>query len=222
MRVTTHTNVWKALDKLAAEAGLSPSALARRAGLDPTTFNPSKRVSKGGRNRWPSTESIFKVLNATDRSIFDFANFVSTEQQSATQNSFSDQEQSHFEIPLVGFAEAGPGGWFDDAGYPSGEGLDTIAFPANRGETYWALQVHGNSMEPVYRDGDRLILSPSAKLHTGDRVVARTRAGEVMAKVLEKHAEDSIDLCSFNTDHPPRTFAMDEIEWVARILWVSQ
>ncbi len=50
MRVTTHSNVWKALDRLAAEAGLSPSALARRAGLDPTTFNPSKRVSKDGRN----------------------------------------------------------------------------------------------------------------------------------------------------------------------------
>ncbi|MCP1198621.1 helix-turn-helix transcriptional regulator [Notoacmeibacter sp. MSK16QG-6] len=220
--MTTHTNVWKALDQLAAEAGLSPSALARRAGLDPTTFNPSKRVSKGGRNRWPSTESIFKVLDATDRSIFDFANFVSADRPTAAGSGLSDQDQTHFEIPLLGFAEAGSGGWFDDAGYPAGEGLDAIEFPANGGENYWALQVHGNSMEPVYRDGDRLILSPNAALHTGDRVVARTRKGEVMAKILDRHAEDSIDLSSLNPDHPPRTFAMEEIEWVARILWASQ
>ena len=61
--------VWAALDRLVARAGLSPSGLARRAGLDPTTFNRSKRITSGGRERWPSTESLAKALAATGSSM---------------------------------------------------------------------------------------------------------------------------------------------------------
>ena len=50
-----HEDIWRALDSLAAERGLSASGLARRSGLDPTTFNPSKRSTPEGRARWPST-----------------------------------------------------------------------------------------------------------------------------------------------------------------------
>ena len=60
-----HEDIWRALDTLAAEHGMSTSGLARRAGLDPTTFNPSKRRMPDGRARWPSTESLAKVLLAT-------------------------------------------------------------------------------------------------------------------------------------------------------------
>jgi hypothetical protein len=55
-RMLTHGQVWAALDRLAERAGLSPSGLARRPGLDPTTFNKSKRITPDGRERWPSTE----------------------------------------------------------------------------------------------------------------------------------------------------------------------
>ncbi|MGH6675657.1 MAG: helix-turn-helix transcriptional regulator, partial [Xanthobacteraceae bacterium] len=61
----THAQVWAAIDRLAERAGLSASGLARRAGLDPTTFNKSKRVTPSARARWPSTESIAKALAAT-------------------------------------------------------------------------------------------------------------------------------------------------------------
>ena len=58
----THAQIWSAIDRLAARAGLTASGLARRAGLDPTTFNKSKRMTAAGRARWPSTESIAKAL----------------------------------------------------------------------------------------------------------------------------------------------------------------
>ena len=67
-----HEDIWRALDTLAAETGLSASGLAKRAGLDPTTFNPSKRRSTDGRNRWPSTESLAKDLGATGASLESF------------------------------------------------------------------------------------------------------------------------------------------------------
>jgi len=75
-RILTHDQIWVALDRLAARAGLSPSGLAKRAGLDPTTFNRSKRVTSDGRERWPSTESIAKALAAADSSIETFANLI--------------------------------------------------------------------------------------------------------------------------------------------------
>ena len=53
----THAQIWHAIDSLAERYGLSASGLARKAGLDPTTFNVSKRQSVDGRLRWPSTES---------------------------------------------------------------------------------------------------------------------------------------------------------------------
>ncbi len=68
----THQAIWKAIDKLAGRNGLTVSGLARRAGLDATAFNPSKRRSDNERERWPSTESIAKVLQATDTGLEDF------------------------------------------------------------------------------------------------------------------------------------------------------
>src|SRR5271168_4275553 len=149
----THAQVWSAIDRLAARAGLSASGLAKRAGLDPTTFNKSKRVTPAGRARWPSTESISKALAATGTT-------------SAVRG-----------VPLLGFAEAGAGGYFDDGGFPAGGGWDEVAFPAVNDEHAYALEVSGASMEPAYRDGDIIVVSPAAPVRRGDRVVVRTRGG---------------------------------------------
>ena len=69
MTTLSHASVWAAIDAIAAKNELSPSGLARKAGLDPTTFNRSKRIASDGRKRWPSTESIAKVLTAIDAEI---------------------------------------------------------------------------------------------------------------------------------------------------------
>jgi phage repressor protein C with HTH and peptisase S24 domain len=71
-----HDDIWRAIDTLAAETGLSPSGLARKAGLDPTSFNVSKRRTADGRSRWPSTESIAKVLAASGAGLEDFTSLV--------------------------------------------------------------------------------------------------------------------------------------------------
>jgi len=74
----THTQIWAGLDRLAAQKGYSPSGLAKAAGLDPTSFNKSKRLSPDGKPRWPSTESLAKVLNVTGSSMSDFVAFLET------------------------------------------------------------------------------------------------------------------------------------------------
>jgi phage repressor protein C with HTH and peptisase S24 domain len=77
-------------------------------------------------------------------------------------------------------------------------------------------------MMPLYRDGDILIISPASSVRRGDRVVVRTRDGEVMAKILQRQTSRTIELASVNPDFPDRQFQIDEVEWVARILWASQ
>ncbi len=125
-------------------------------------------------------------------------------------------------VPLLGFAEAGAGGYFDDGGFPAGEGWDEIAFPAVTDEHAYALEVSGQSMEPAYRDGDVILVSPLAPIRRGDRVVVRTKDGEVLAKELKRKTAKSIELRSLNAQHPDRTLATSDVLWIARILWASQ
>jgi phage repressor protein C with HTH and peptisase S24 domain len=206
----THAQIWNALDRLAARAKLSPSGLAKRAGLDPTTFNRSKRITPEGRARWPSTESIAKALAATGTGVDTFVSLI------------ADSSGTTQAVPLIGFAEAGAGGYFDDGGFPVGKGWDEIAFPAVNDEHAYALEISGDSMLPAYRDGDVIIVSPAAPIRRGDRVVVRTKDGEVMAKELKRQTAKMIELKSLNSSHGERTLAMDDVLWIARIMWASQ
>jgi phage repressor protein C with HTH and peptisase S24 domain len=209
--VLTHAQIWSALDRLAARSGLSASALAKRAGLDPTTFNRSKRITPDGRPRWPSTESVAKALAATGTSMDSFVALITDNPGAATQA-----------VPLIGFAEAGVGGFFDDGGFPVGKGWDEIAFPAVKDEHAYALEISGDSMMPAYRDGDVIIVSPGAPIRRGDRVVVKTKKDEVMVKELKRRTSKSIELQSINAAHPDRTLAVSDVVWIARIVWASQ
>lgn len=207
----THAQIWTAIDRLAARAGLSASGLAKKAGLDPTTFNKSKRITPDGRARWPSTESVAKSLAATDTSVETFIALISEAPRPITQA-----------VPLIGFAEAGSRGYFDDGGFPVGKGWDEIAFPSVNDEHAYALEISGNSMEPAFRKGDVIVVSPAAPVRRGDRVVVKTKDGEVMVKQLARKTAKTIELHSLNPEHAARTLAMSDVLWVARIMWASQ
>ena len=165
-----HEDIWRALDTLAAENGLSVSGLARQSGLDPTTFNPSKRCMPDGRARWPSTESLAKVLNATGASLEAFTALVSGARALSSNTRAAAQRR----IPLIGLAQAGSEGFFDDGGYPVGGSWDEVSLPEIGDLNAYALEISGTSMEPVFRDGDVVIVSPAAPIRRGDRVVVRT------------------------------------------------
>src|ERR1700750_527509 len=209
----THPQIWRAIDALAARHGMSPSGLAKLAGLDPTTFNKSKRGTANGKLRWPSTESIAKVLGATGASLEDFVALVGAPGAARRVRM----------VPLMAMPQAGAAGYFDDAGFPAGTGWEEIAFPGLADEHCYALEITGDSMLPVYRDGDRIIVAPSAdNLRRNDRVVVKTHAGEVMAKLLGRMTAQRIELKSFNPAFEDRSFALSEIAFVHRIIWASQ
>ncbi|MEO9458197.1 MAG: helix-turn-helix transcriptional regulator [Lentilitoribacter sp.] len=221
----SHSHIWTAIETLATHNNLSPSGLARLAGLDPTSFNKSKRQGTDGRLRWPSTESLAKIMHATNTSFDEFARLVgdtdSDDYAGLPTGNFPTQSNG---IPLLGFAQAGAGGFFDDAGFPAGQGWEEVDFPTQdaKKNNVYALEVQGESMMPLYRDGDVLIIEPNAQIRKGDRIVVRTKEGEVMAKVLSRDTTQSIELLSLNPEHPNRQFSKTEIDWTARIIWASQ
>ena len=45
----SHERIWAAIDSVARRYNMTTSGLARRAGLDPTTFNKSKRITQEGK-----------------------------------------------------------------------------------------------------------------------------------------------------------------------------
>jgi phage repressor protein C with HTH and peptisase S24 domain len=209
----THKQLWSAMDALAEKHGLSPSGLAKKAGLDPTAFNPSNRHGPDGRERWPTTESVAKDLAAVGSSLDEFVILVAGRK---------GMEKMRTTIPLIGFAKAGKGGYFDDAGFPVGGSWDEITVPGVKDLNAYALEISGDSMQPVYRQGDIIIVSPNATVRRGDRVVVRTKRGEVMAKILQRQTSKAIELASFNPDHETKSIPTDEVMWIARIIWASQ
>ena len=207
-----HDDIWSAIDSLARDHGLTASGLARRAGLDPTTFNKSKRVTREGKQRWPSTESVSKILDATGTSVGDFVGYINTDALPIGART----------IPLIGYAQAGENGFFTDGGYPVPGTWDEIPLPEVSDPNAYALEITGDSMEPVYRDGDYIVVSPAANVRRGDRVVVRTVAGEIMAKQLLRLTARRIEFLSFNAKYADRSFAIEDVAWMHRIIWVSQ
>lgn len=209
-RILTHDQIWIALDRLAARAGLSPSGLAKRAGLDPTTFNRSKRVTPDGRERWPSTESIAKALAAADASMKSFAELIDNDARDGRS------------VPLLGFALAGASGAFDESGLPSGKGWSELALPATEDSRTFALEIPGDALAPVYRDGDIVLASPGAAIRKGDRVVVKSKTGEVTIATLKRRTAKALELQSLDASQAARTIAVSDIAWIARIVWASQ
>ena len=208
----THPQVWGAIDRLAARYGFSASGLAKKAGLDPTSFNRSKRITPEGRPRWPSTESIAKVLQATGAGIDEFVALLSQKKG----------RRSSKPIPVIGLAEAGYDGYFDKRGFPAGSDWDEIPFPNVHDEHAYALEVSGHAMAPLYRKGDLIVVSPAAALRKGDRVVVKTKDGQVLATELKRKSSKSVQIVSLSPGHKDYTLPTSDILWIARIVWSSQ
>jgi phage repressor protein C with HTH and peptisase S24 domain len=193
----THNQIWTALDRLAKRADLSPSGLAKRSGLDPTTFNKSKRITPDGRARWPSTESVAKALAATQSSVESFVSLI------------SDSGGAAQAVPLIAFAEAGSSGLFQRRRFSGRQrlGRNRVSRHDRR-----ACLCAGNFRRfdaaglPRRRRHHRVARGP---VRRGDRVVVKVRAGEVMIKELKRQTAKQVELKSLNADHPERTLSLE-------------
>ena len=200
----THDWIWQAIDALASRQGLSPSGLAKLAGLDATSFNRSKRFTPEGRPRWPSTESIAKILDVTGMSLDEFADIATRPPE------LKVAEQTSLEgIPVLGEIR--------NAALTK----QAVALGSARSSKF-ALIVADASLEPVYSLGNTLILSASEPLRAGDRVVVKPSGMQPSPRLLMRDTGKRIELASFQPE--ARLLRLDRraIDWIARIMWVRQ
>jgi len=206
----THAQIWRGIDLLAAHAQTSPSGLARRAGLDATTFNPSKRTSAdGSKPRWPSTESLTKALGAAN---LDFESFAALVLDRDTRSA----------LPRLEMADGITEQAFSRGGLPRGSGWTLEPFPGVMLNEAYSLTLTDRTLEPVYRAGDTLVVSPTAEIQDGDRVVIERSDGSISAWTFRNRSVQEVGLASLDRRTEVRSVALHDIRWMSRILWVSQ
>jgi len=202
-----HSSVWFAIDQLARRNRLSPSALARRAGLDPTTFNKSKRIGGNGKERWPSMESVAKVLKATGNTFDDFAGLISGRLLGRTNRP----------IPLLPLKSKDVSRFFDPAGERTGDDWEAIDLPLVVDPGMIAVEICDNRMEPVFSSGDTLVVSPDAALRRGDRVLVLTDDGYLTGYRFKKRLAEAIDFSGLAGATDDVRLPVGRVVWVARI-----
>jgi phage repressor protein C with HTH and peptisase S24 domain len=204
----SHKHIWSAIDALAARYGHSPSGLARAAGLDPTTFNKSKRLGPQGRLRWPSTESLSKILVVTGASIEDFVALLSRGGAKAPSRM----------VPFLKLKDLTKKKAFDGDGKLALKAWERLSFPDLNDDTAFAIEVTGDAAEPVFRDGDVVVVSPAADLRKGDRVLVKVEDGWALMNLVKRTAK-KIELKPLNGEGGGGVFERAKVEWIARVMW---
>jgi phage repressor protein C with HTH and peptisase S24 domain len=208
-----HDDIWRAIDTLASRNGLTASGLARKAGLDPTTFNKSKRVTASGRRRWPSTESLAKALEAVGASLNEFVGFVEAE---------SDNGDQTGRIPVAAQSAASTTTAFGDTGEPQGPTWSRRQLPEINDPDAYAIVVESRAHHPVWREGTLVVAAPQARTSPGDRVVVRMKSADIILGELVRQGAEGIDIKPLSSDDATQTIADDEIAAVHRIVWAEQ
>jgi len=222
-----HGDVWRGIDRLAAKHGLSASGLARRAGLDPTAFNPSKRITREGRPRWPSTESVAKILAVTGET---FGSFVQlTGAAGSGSGSFDEglggrmiSRTAARALPIIALDRLGEADCFSADGQPKGESWGRMSFGSVSDRGAFAIEISGRELDPIYRDGDVVVVSPSAEIRRGDRVVLQGGDGTVRIRRVGRQDAEGMMLEPVASAGPGEYVPATGTRWVARILWASQ
>lgn len=211
-----HEHLWVALDKLATQHQLTPSGLARRAGLDPTSFNPSKRFAADGRPRWPSTESLAKVLEVTQMTFMDFASLLQEKPESSNTHfrSFPAYLCTSDELREVDLP--------DLTDFQLDKFCDSFIFPSSQSDKFFALEVSSNSFEPYYREGQIIIVSPETSLRRNDYVLIATTTGDLHCGALQRQTNERIEFRRGTPEAKTRVFQVADLVWTARVSWVSQ
>ena len=210
----SHEQIWRGVDRLALRNGLSASGLAKRAGLDPTTFNKSKRVTQDGKHRWPGTESLSKILEATQTSMAEFVTLIDDTPGPPPR----DAELRLKSIRLSQIAEDS----FDKSGFPGTGDWEDVDFPAIEDPRAYIIELDRDGPQAFCRPGSLVVVSPSSSVRRHDRIVLKTKTGGLMLGTIKRKAAQHYTLIDTGGQPDETTIVTKDIGWIARILWVSQ
>lgn len=201
-----HGDIWRGLDELAARFGLSTSGLARLAGLDATAFNKSKRQSKDGRLRWPTTESISRVLAAVN---VDFAEFALLVTGGAGR-----------QVPVLRQDSASEGDTFEaDGALKRDPQRGGVTANLDLNADAYLFEITEDDYAPRYRKGDQILVAPGATLKADDHALLMTADNQIC---LARVAGTSLgnDTSFTNLADEANTYSTSGLKWASKIVWV--
>lgn len=171
------------------ETGLSPYALARKAGVAPTTITR------------PLNDPAFKFVpkQATLTKIAEAAGLTAPR---LGEPSLSIEAVTQ-RVPLIGEVRAGA--WTEVQDEPRVEELLPVHLPEYLGASLFAVRVAGRSMDLKYQEGTVVIAVPPAEagVRVGDDVIVRRRQGalaETTLKEVARGPDGSYMLCPRSSD----------------------
>ncbi len=122
-------------------------------------------------------------------------------------------------VAIVGVVGAGGEVVFDEK-----KPIKHIKTPEEIAQNTIALHVQGDSMEPVFREGDTVILEDvcvSPEQCVGEDAIVRLNDGRtLLKKLLKGNAKSRYNLKSYHPDYPLMVDA--KIEWAQRVIWVKR
>lgn len=208
----THDGLWRGIDRLAASRELSVSALARKAGLDPTVFNKSKRVSPNGRLHWPGTESLVRIMEAAGCDLHELVTLIQRDSGLAVP-----------EIPALPLDQAqAQAQHFDRNGYPLEGRWGRRRFLDGVDRGCFAVEIQDDRHAPVYRSGALLIAAPDASIRKGDRALVCCKGQGVSVLELSVKTMHRMEFSTLGQQPSRLEYAAPHVLWMTRIVWASQ
>jgi phage repressor protein C with HTH and peptisase S24 domain len=210
----THDQIWRGVDRLALRNGLSPSGLAKRAGLDPTTFNKSKRVTPDGKQRWPGTESLSKILDATQTSMAEFVTLIDDVPRAPPR-------ALELKLKSIRLSKVSDD-TFDKSGFPGEGEWEDVEFPSIDDPRAYLIELDKDIGQDFCRPGSLLVVAPSNSVRRHDRVMLKLRSGDLTFGTVKRKTAQQYTIVQSRNGDSEFTMGAKEIAWIVRIIWVSQ
>lgn len=205
-----YEQVWDAVDKLARAHGLSPSGLAKKAGLDATTFNKSKRIRPDGKKRWPSLDSINKILDACNVTFEQFYSLIDEGLMPEMMNA----------VPYINYSRLGSEKEIRDNRLVT-DGWKRMHFPDASSNLY-AIDIDVSDFEPFFKNGSAIIVAKNSEIRKNDRIVVILKNGDILIKEFVHRTPSTLVLCDLADFRKEMNVNLVDIELINRILWAGQ
>lgn len=193
------------LKRLRKEAHLSQNQLAEKIGLAPSTIG---NYEQGTRiPEYETLELIADFFNVNMDVLFDRKDYMS-------KLPMPEITDDVVEIPVIGEIAAG----YDELAIEDWTG-ETAKIPSDylhgrKKEEFFVLTVHGDSMYPLYINGDKVLILRQTTLNRSGDVGAVLYNSDMatLKKVEYVMGEDWMKLIPLNPNYPPKTISGAELE----------
>lgn len=159
---------------------------------------------------------IYNQLNSDRQAkVYDFATEQLKEQNKVVNfNDYIEEESEWYEVKSYGSVSAGTGLYLDD------EQVETISFGADMipNGTDFCLKVNGDSMDPMFHDGDYVFIKRETDFRNGSIGVVIVNGDAYLKKIYI--TPDSIKLVSLNKKYKDITVTQDDsLKYVGTVVF---